>query len=586
MTGFGRKFSLKLVLTFCAVVGLTLAFADFLILRGLHERLIENLRQQLLTQTRQLCLVIPPEAFQKPVPRWEDLTGEIIRTTGVRATLISAQGVVTADSDVAENELPQVQNHLNRPEIQQAIRSGSGSDIRHSQTVGEDFLYAAVPASGGFVRLAMPLAGIRQTLSQYTAAVVGSTLGAVGLGVAMILLLSRWVTRPLTDMTQAAKSIAEGELGRRVSVDSRDEIGDLAKAFNLMVGRLESALGEAQDEKEHLSAILSSMMEQVLAVDGSGKVVLLNPSAERLFGVQRAEAVGKPFLEVIRQAAISDLCRQVLADGRERSEELRLFLPDERFFELRALPIQLSGQERGALVVLHDVTRIMRLENLRKEFVANVSHELRTPLTSIQGFAETLLSGALSDSKNNREFVETIDQQAGRLTRLVDDLLDLSAIESGRKKPQAADIPLAALAKEVAAQLQPQAQKRSVAIVLEIPESFSVKADRDQLRQVLINLFDNAIKFNRPQGSVTVSARQEGSSATISVRDTGMGIPEADLPRIFERFYRVDKARSRELGGTGLGLAIVKHIVEAHGGSVRAESAPQQGTVFHIVLPA
>ena len=582
----GRKFSAKLVLAFCLVAGLTLAFADLLILRGLHQRLIGNLRVQLLRQTRQLSLFVTPDAFKKNATRWETLAQRIVRDTGIRATFISETGVVTADSDVSWDDLPRVQNHLGRPEIQEALASGSGSYIRHSVTVGQDFLYTAVPVQGGFMRLAMPLSGVEEAWSQYAVAVLGASLGAVILGVALILLLARWATRPLTDMTRVAKSIAEGDLERRVEAESRDEIGELAGAFNLMVDRLQSALGRAREEKEQVSAILSSMVEQVIAVDPSGKVFLFNPSAEKLFGVRRQDAVGRPFLEVIRQASISDICRQVLADPRERSEEIRLFLPDERIFELRALPVQAGPGGAGVLVVLHDVTRILRLENLRKEFVANVSHELRTPLTSIRGFAETLLSGALSDPKNNREFVETIYQQSDRLTRLVDDLLDLSAIESGRKKPQPSAVELEPLVREVAAELQPFARKRKVKLILEVPKGLKVMADRDQLRQVFINLVDNAVKFNRPEGTVTVSAEAAEGRAEIAVSDTGSGIPEADLPRIFERFYRVDKARSRELGGTGLGLSIVKHIVEAHGGSIRAESRPGEGSTFRINLPA
>lgn len=358
------------------------------------------------------------------------------------------------------------------------------------------------------------------------------------------------------------------------------------KTFNRMSEKLESSLQQIRAEKDEIAAILRSMAEQVIAVDSSGNIFLLNPAAEKLFAVQSQETIGKPFVAVIRQAALCDILRFVLNHHQDKSEEIQLFLPEERCFEARALPIQSEGRYRGALLVLHDITRIQKLEKIRRDFVANVSHELRTPLTSIQGFAETLLSGALSDPEHNREFIETIQTEAERLTHLVEDLLNLSAIESGKKKLNLSSLSILDILKEVEESLNSFAQKHTVTLEIVVPAKLPpLHADRDAMKQLFMNLVDNAIKFNKKNGKVILEAVPNGDFITISIQDTGIGIPEQELPRIFERFYRVDKARSRELGGTGLGLSIVKHILEAHSGTIRVESAAGKGSTFFVTLP-
>jgi len=365
------------------------------------------------------------------------------------------------------------------------------------------------------------------------------------------------------------------------------ELESLSKSSSDSVKSLSGEVSGLRAEMDQISWILRSMSEQVIAADLSGRVLYLNPAAEKVFGVQASESVGKSFLEVIRQAAINGMLTEVLDRGEEIRQEIRLFLPEEIIFEAKALPIRSEGKNRGVLLVLHDISRIKQLEEVRKDFVANVSHELRTPLTSIQGYAETLLDGALTDEKHAREFLTTIHDQAERLSRLVNDLLDLSAIESGKKSPKIAPFSLADLAREVADSLSPQACKHQVRIESRVgPDLPDLNADRDQIKQVLINLAANGIKFNKENGSVAIEAGLKGGNFEITVKDTGVGIPETDLTRVFERFYRVDKARSREEGGTGLGLAIAKHIVEAHGGGVKAESVLDEGTSIIVTLPS
>lgn len=397
-------------------------------------------------------------------------------------------------------------------------------------------------------------------MSEFARIILSASVLSLGFGILFIIIISRRVSRRLRTMTDAAMS-------------------DMTK-------KLAKSMDDLRSEKEEISGILRSMVEQVIAADISGIILYLNPAAEKIFGVKSEQAVGKSFLEVVRHAAISSMFTEVLGSRKEIFKEVRLFLPEEKIFEAKTFPIRGEGKDRGVLLVLHDISKIKQLEDVRKDFVANVSHELRTPLTSIQGYAETLLSGALSDDKNSRDFVQTIHDQAERLSSLVNDLLDLSAIESGKKPPKPVPFPLHDLVNEVAGSLSPFAKKHQVRFENNVPAALHpLMADRDQIKQVLINLVDNAIKFSHKEGTVTVEASGSDHDFMFSVKDTGVGIPASDIPRLFERFYRVDKGRSRELGGTGLGLAIVKHIVDAHGGAVRVESAPNEGSKFIVSLP-
>ena len=356
-----------------------------------------------------------------------------------------------------------------------------------------------------------------------------------------------------------------------------------ATAERTAAARLRSATEELEREHVWLATVLSNMAEAVVSVDTAGRIVVLNPALASLLSLDAAAAQGKPFLEVLRQTALSSLLEAAMREGRQQSGEVRLFTPQERIFEAHAAPMRHEGAAAGALAVLHDVTRLRRLEQTRRDFVANVSHEFRTPLASIRGFAETLKDG-VQDREQSRDFAETIESEAMRMERLVDDLLELSAIESGARKPCLERLDPLACAREAAEALAPLAARHRVTITVAAGEPAWAKGDAAQLRQVLVNLLSNAVKFNKEGGSVHVEAAAADGRVRVSVADTGLGIPREDLPRIFERFYRVDKARSRELGGTGLGLAIVKHIVEAHEGAVSVESDEGKGSVFRFTL--
>ena len=349
--------------------------------------------------------------------------------------------------------------------------------------------------------------------------------------------------------------------------------------------QLERRVQELESQRTQAQAILESMVEGVAALDRDGRILWLNGSAQRLFKVQPDHAAGKRLVELFRQPELDGLIQEALAGRHPAVREVHTFSPTEQVVRFQATPCE--DNEAGAALVLvaQDVTEIRRLEGMRREFVANVSHELKTPLTSIKGLVETLLGGALDDAANNRRFVSLIDEDATRLTRLIDDLLELSQIESKAVPLTRETIELRPLVEGVVAALAREIEQRRLTVSAQVPPGLAVSADPHRLRQVFMNLVENAIKYNKDAGRVAISAARDRASLTVTVADTGVGIPPQDLPRIFERFYRVDKARSRALGGTGLGLSIVKHIVESHGGTVSVQSRPGEGSAFTVTLP-
>ena len=370
-------------------------------------------------------------------------------------------------------------------------------------------------------------------------------------------------------------------------------LADAAQSARAMAGTLQAKIGELEAGRTQLTGILQSMAEGVLAVGSTGEILLVNPAARHILGIGSGARATRSLSDVVRIPEIQTIVQEIQRTGRPCARDLTMYAPSERHLRVHAAtcsyaPWTRPGQPpQGAcvLLVLHDITDFKRLENVRREFVANVSHELKTPLTAIQGAVETLLDGALSDTTHSRPFVESIAEETSHLRRLVDDLLTLAQVESRQAALKRESIPLKAFLEEAMARHQALAVAHQVSLTLETPESLSpVPADRGQLAQAIGNLLDNAIKYNRPGGQVIVRASEADRQLRIEVEDTGIGIPSEDLPRIFERFYRVDKARSRETGGTGLGLSIVKHVAEAHGGSVVVESQPHQGSRFTLIL--
>lgn len=425
-------------------------------------------------------------------------------------------------------------------------------------------------------------------------------LFALGLAFVVGSALAASAIRPLNRVIRASRKFSEGDFNHRIIRSSNDEIGELSVTLNKMAQDIEDKIREIRAQNQKLSVIFNSMIEGVIVVDKTGRIISVNPAIERIFGVSSKDVNGKVFLEAIRNNDIAEIINSVLSRAEPVSKEITLVYPARKIFEVNATPVfdvstsLTINPERsrridnnnvsGCLTVIHDITEIKRLQTLRSDFVANVSHELKTPLTSIKGFIETLLEGALDDKENNRNFLKIIAEHAERLNNLVNDLLSLSHLESKGIIIEKKSFNLRQQLEETVSAFGSQLNKKKIAVKNELPPDTLITADRNRIGQVVTNLIDNAIKFNRENGFIRIYSREIDGKIEIIIEDSGIGIPAKDIPRIFERFYRVDKARSRELGGTGLGLSIVKHIIELHNGSVGVESIEGLGSKFFFIL--
>jgi len=530
----------------------------------------------------------------------EDLTGEDLfnvdfksKTLGkeiaTRITIINKEGVVLGDS---EKDPRQMENHADRPEIKMAYLGRVGRSIRYSNTLKMDMMYLAIPIFEnsqviGVTRLSLPLTEVKAKIAHIHKMIFMGTLLALSLALGIGLMVARMITKPLQKMADLAKDIASGDFSRQIDIHSNDEVGQLAQSFNQMAGELKTKIETILEDRNQLSAVLTSVIEGVVAIDRNEKIILFNSALQKLFNLTRDKAIGRFFWEVIRNNELNNLLREVMEKKEFREKELTLFFPQgEKIFQVHALPIKGEEGISGVVAVLHDITELKKLERMRIEFVANVSHELRTPLTSIKGFVETLRDGAIDDPKNSRRFPNIIEAHTERLNNLINDLLELSRIESNEIKMEFQSVNLRELVEVVVSNLKGAIEQKGHKVVIDIPFDLpQVEVDSEKIEQVFTNLLDNAIKFTPQNGRICIRAVDKGKDIQIEVSDTGIGIPQEHLGRLFERFYRVDKARSRELGGTGLGLSIVKHIIQAHGGTVGVESKVNKGSKFFFTLP-
>jgi two-component system phosphate regulon sensor histidine kinase PhoR len=483
-----------------------------------------------------------------------------------------------------------MENHLYRPEVKTALSGIIGSDTRYSPTLKIDMLYVALPlkvenSSVGVLRLALTLESVDKTLFAIRKTVLLGLFFALALALVLGSIVARRIITPINRMILVSRKFSEGDFSRRVLQSSKDEIGELSVTLNKMAQDIENKIKEINAQNQKLSAIFNSMIEGVIVVDKTGYIVSINSTIEKIFGVSKDNVERKGFLEAIRNNDIAEVVNAILKEGKPLTKEITLIYPIRRIFEVSATPIFDNNATTGCLVVIHDITELRRLETMRSDFVANVSHELKTPLTSIKGFVETLLEGALEDKENNRTFLKIIQDHAERLNNLIEDLLSLSHLESKENTLNKKSFNLSQQIEGVISGFKVQLKKKNIQIKNELPVNISVTADKDRIEQVFTNLLDNAIKFNKEKGFVRIYSQEMNGGIKVVVEDSGIGIPEKDLSRIFERFYRVDKARSRELGGTGLGLSIVKHIMELHSGSTGVESTEGFGSKFWFILP-
>jgi signal transduction histidine kinase len=506
---------------------------------------------------------------------------EIANSAGValghRVTLIDSSGHVLGDSEFDGPALAALQNHATRPEVIAALRDGQGSSQRVSPSEGDEELYVAVRSGSGVARVSIGTTELDDIVSRARGDVLLSGLIALVIALALAVLFSRQVTAPVVELRDVASAIAAGDLSRRPALSAPGEVGELAAAVRRMAEQLDTRLQALQAEDVLLSAIIESLNEGVIAVDAQRRVVQINQTGRQWLDVKAEVPFSADLLP--RDRSLQDAMGEALAGHIVDRVEAVI---GGRTLALTARPLGVGG----AVLALFDLTGIRRLETVRRDFVANVSHELKTPLTAIRGFAETLVS-ELTDRVQHTQFADTIRANAERMQHLVDDLLDLSRIESGGWTPAPHPLDVAAAAADALAPLQHLASQRGVTLRVSVGrDAATVRADAVALRQALTNLIENAVRYTPRGGEVVVSSHSDAAGIWIVVRDTGAGIAPEHLPRIFERFYRADAARSRAEGGTGLGLAIVKHLVEAHGGRVAAESDVGQGTTISLLFPS
>jgi two-component system phosphate regulon sensor histidine kinase PhoR len=545
---------------------------------------INNLRSQLESEARLVAQASMPGFLASDSSELDTLaktTGSQIKS---RVTIISRDGTVLGDSD---HDPKTMENHATRPEVVEALVSDVGASTRYSTTLNQQMLYVAVPVNvddqvEGIARVALPLAEVEKSVNILIASIVLSMAIATFLVILAAAIIARSAAQPIKQLTQAARRIASGELDQKIPVLTSDESGQLAKAFNEMSASLKNLVAEISDEKSKLANILSNIADGVIMTDEEGRLLLANQAAESMFNFEEKKAIGRHLIETVRDYEVDRTLKACLETAKEQTAQLD-FGPGKRFLRVIAVAL-MTDRLTGSLLLFQDLTELKSLQTMRRELVGNISHELRTPLAGIKAIVETLQDGAISNRKATKDFLAKIDNEVDRMMQMVAELTELSRIESGRGDLKPEMVSLNSLVENVIARFKPQAERKSVALSAHLFTALPlVQADQDRIYQVITNLVHNAIKFTPKNGKANISTDLSENSVLVKVSDTGIGISKEDLPRIFERFYKADKARAGE--GAGLGLAIAKHVVQSHGGNIWAESSEGKGSTFFFTLP-
>ncbi|TLY16158.1 MAG: cell wall metabolism sensor histidine kinase WalK, partial [Nitrospirae bacterium] len=566
----------KILAGYLAVAGVGLGVAGWLSLERFEASDMKQLQAGLTAQARLAAEIFaaPLAGISPDVQAIDALADRLGEAIKARVTVIASDGTVLGDSYESGEALRRMDNHLTRPEVREALASGIGISIRLSGAVGIRMLNVAIP-----VRLpdrgSLPLTEIEAQHRAMRAVLIGAVGIAFLLSLGMSYLVARSITRPLAEIVQAAKRMVGGEFHPRIRPGSTDEVSDLARVLNHMAASIEEKIEALKQDRAKMAATLIAMQEGVMVLAVDGTVRLINPAMERMIGRQGGELTGKSYWEVIRQPRLHEFIAHALAGGTGATTEIGLGAGSDHILQVYTSSLsEGEGNPAGLVLVFHDISDLRRLEQVRKDFVANVSHELRTPLTAIKGYVEALRDDPDVELPQRHRFLEIIETHTDRLNLIITDLLLLSKIESGQIPLKQEPVELALLINRTLGLLSHQIDRKQHKIVLDIPARLPpVLGDEERLGQVFSNLLDNAVKYTPDKGTLTITAVLSDTMIEVGIEDTGIGIPPKDLSRIFERFYRVDKARSRELGGTGLGLAIVKHLVESHGGTVSVQSA-------------
>lgn len=584
-----QKFRIRLNFIFVLIIGVLLLLLGLYFAKMLQNTYIDVLEERLIKEARIISddvlyghLMDKSDILQHRMKRFSE---EI----GARITVTDHQGKVIADTEHDPKTLP---NHANRPEIRAALQSGEGQSIRHSNTLNYDMLYVAVPLKQeqnieGVVRVSITITRVQETVRNLWVSLGGVLVLTLLLFGLISTRITKSITQPIEEITRVARGITKKEFKNRIRTNVKGEIGQLAQAINYMAVSLEQQMSAIQENEKRLESILNNMFSGMILISDSRRLVMMNAAAERLLGYEAKNFLGHPHTEIGKSSGLSLMIDRCLETGEKIREEIHVYYPEEHIIDanLGAYTNE-NGEVKGVIVLLHDITAIRRLEKMRSEFVANVSHELKTPITSIKGFTETLLDGALEDVDVSRSFLTIINEESDRLNRLITDILDLSKIEQKRMPLKVEEINLAKLIKETVRIIREEARAKNIAIYLPAEKNIIIEGDKDRIQQIVLNLVSNAINYTPDNGEVTITLQErDPKNIEMKIVDTGIGIPPEHVSRIFERFYRVDKARSRESGGTGLGLAIVKHLIDSHHGMIHVESEEGRGTTFTVILP-
>jgi two-component system phosphate regulon sensor histidine kinase PhoR len=574
------KITIPFILLFVAGMGIL----GFYLANTTRTTEVNHLENQLANEARLVAEISAP-AFTDPLKQ-SDLDS-IAKTTGneiqARVTLIAGDGTVLGDT---EHDPLTMENHATRPEVVAALSSGTSQSIRYSATLHESMLYVAVPIIEqgqvmGVARVALPLTTVQSSINSSVAIVVSVIAIVAILVVLAAALVGRMITRPVRQITKAAEGIAAGKLDQQIQVRTSDEIGRLARAFNEMSLSLKTNMATIMDEKGKLVTVLSNLTDGVVMTDSEAKIMLTNPAVERLFNFKEANAIGRPLIEVVLDYEIDSAVKKCLNTATEQT--VQLDSTTGKFLRVIVVPVTISGTT-AALILFQDLTELRNLQTMRRELVGNLSHELRTPIAGIKVMAETLKGGAIKNKKTADDFLARIDDEVDRLTQMVSELTELSRIETSGAEFRMSHTNLNRLIEEVVTQMSPLAKKQKITIAADLFRDLpTIEADQERIRNTIVNLVHNAIKFNRPDGRIEISTRVDGNSAIVSVSDTGIGISAEALPHVFERFYKADKSRAKD--GSGLGLAIAKHTIQAHGGRIWADSDEGKGSTFSFSLP-
>jgi len=576
-----RSITWRVAAAFIVLVVVTIGALSAYLSQFIRGDYLDELETQLGNQARLVADTVAPDLMAEP-GGIDSLCRRLGEWIDARVTIVGRDGSVLGDSNEDSSTM---ENHAGRPEVDRALSLELGSSVRHSATLGYDMMYVAVPIVWneglvGVARVSVALSQIEDLLGQVNRRIAAAAAIAAAVAVFLAFQVSRITVEPLKQLTTMSRRMAEGDLDQEILVPSNDEVGELAAAFNRMAARIRETVVAISGERDKVSVIVSQIGDAIFVTDGQARVTMLNRAAEAVARLPRHEAPGRTFIEVVRDHELDELVQRCLQSG-EQQTGLVETRPRRGLLRVVATPLVESA---GCLVLVQDLTELRKLETVRRDFVSNISHELRTPIASLKALGETLQDGAIDDATVSREFLERLNVEVDKLAQMVEELGELSRIESGEVRLEREPIDVRDTAARAADRLGVQAERAGLRLLTDFPADLpTVAADARRIEQSIVNLIHNSIKFTPAGGQVVVSARQEDDGVVVSVSDTGTGIPADDLPRVFERFYKVDKARSQS--GTGLGLAIVKHLVEAHGGRIWADSVEGRGATFSFSLP-